>query len=122
MFRIMESKTKVTHLVHCPNFTEDKYEWWWVYLIDRKKRQLMFGPVHVTTLVDEEEVRRGHVIMVFERFLQVELKFQAPERLGPYTYTVCSRSDSYMDADISRDVKVLNFFLQTFFSTIPNFD
>lgn len=73
--KILEAKSKVTHLVHCPYYPEvrdssfcrvnrigyhccfqDKYEWWWVYLCDRKNRMLICPPMSVTTLITEEEV------------------------------------------------------------------
>lgn len=63
--KILEAKSKVTHLVHCPYYPEDKYEWWWVYLCDRKNRQLICPPVRVTTLVDEEEVLHSQINFIF---------------------------------------------------------
>ena len=58
---VLETKSKVTHLVHCPCFPDDKYEWWWVYMIEKNKyktpRRLIAGPVQCTTLVDVETVR-----------------------------------------------------------------
>uniref|UniRef100_A0A915IYQ5 J domain-containing protein n=1 Tax=Romanomermis culicivorax TaxID=13658 RepID=A0A915IYQ5_ROMCU len=88
--KILEAKSKITHLVHCPHFPEDKYEWWWVYICDRKKRQLVCPPVRVTTLVNEEEV---------------ELRFPAQRVPGVYSVQVCLRSDSYLDCDINKDIK-----------------
>jgi len=88
--KILETKSKVTHPVHCPFFPEDKYEWWWVFICDRKTRMLTCPPVSVTTLVTEEEV---------------QLKFPAPKK-GSYTYQVCLRSDSYLDVDINKEIKM----------------
>ena len=39
--------------------------------------------------------------------MKVELKFPAPSIAGHYTFTVIVRSDSYMDSDISKEIKVL---------------
>jgi translocation protein SEC63 len=94
--RLLETKSKITHPVHCPYFPMEKYEWWWVYLCDKKRqgdkrRQVLkTSPAYVTSLVDEEEI---------------ELKFPAPPIPGQYTFQVCVRSDSYMDCDQMKEVK-----------------
>uniref|UniRef100_A0A914WFA9 J domain-containing protein n=1 Tax=Plectus sambesii TaxID=2011161 RepID=A0A914WFA9_9BILA len=88
---VLETKSKVTHPVHCPFFPEDKYEWWWVYMVDKKSKRLAAGPVQCTTLVNKEVV---------------ELKFAAPQKPGIYTFTVAVRSDSYLDCDISKELKL----------------
>ncbi|VDP15244.1 unnamed protein product [Soboliphyme baturini] len=92
--KILETKSKITHPVHSPFFPEDKYEWWWVYICDRRHRLIVSLPVHVTTLVEEEEI---------------EMKFPAPSKPGIYTYQACLRSDSYLDCDLSKDVKVIMY-------------
>lgn len=73
----LEGKSKVSHSVHSPTFPEDKQEYWWTYICDRKSRTLLTAPYHVTNLVDHEEV---------------QLKFTAPRWPGVYTFTVCLRS------------------------------
>lgn len=73
----LEGKSKVSHSVHCPYFPEDKQEYWWTYICDRKSRTLLTAPYHVTNLVDREEV---------------QLKFTAPRWPGIYTFAVCLRS------------------------------
>lgn len=73
----LEGKSKMSHSVHCPNFPEDKQEYWWTYICDRKSRTLLTAPYHVTNLVDAEEI---------------QLKFTAPRWPGVYTFTVCLRS------------------------------
>uniref|UniRef100_A0A5S6QE66 J domain-containing protein n=1 Tax=Trichuris muris TaxID=70415 RepID=A0A5S6QE66_TRIMR len=88
--KILETVSKVTHPVHCPYFPEEKYEWWWIFICDRKRRLLISPPVHVTNLVDEVEV---------------ELKFPAPNKPGRYSFQVCLRSDSYLDCDQVKEVK-----------------
>lgn len=65
--KALEGKSKVSHSVHCPYFTDDKQEFWWVYLSDKKNRLLVTPPHHVTSLVEREEV---------------ELKFTAPPKPG----------------------------------------
>ncbi|XP_050539274.1 translocation protein SEC63 homolog [Daktulosphaira vitifoliae] len=89
--RVLEGRTKQSHLVHCPYFPEDKHEYWWVYLSDRKSRTLLTVPYHVTELVDEEEI---------------QLKFTAPRWPGVYVFAVCLRSDSYFGFDQMHDIKL----------------
>lgn len=73
----LEGKSKVSHTVHCPYFPEEKQEYWWTYICDRKSRTLLTAPYHVTNLVDREEI---------------QLKFTAPRWPGIYTFAVCLRS------------------------------
>lgn len=73
----LEGKSKISHSVHCPYFPEDKQEYWWTYICDRKSRTLLTAPYHVTNLVDREEV---------------QLKFTAPRWPGIYSFSVCLRS------------------------------
>lgn len=89
--RVLEGRSKMSHSVHCPHFPEDKQEYWWVYISDRKSRTLLTSPYHVTALVDQEEV---------------QLKFTAPRWPGVYTFTVCLRSDSYLGFDQMHDIKL----------------
>ncbi|KRY72227.1 Translocation protein SEC63 -like protein [Trichinella pseudospiralis] len=87
---ILETKSSITHPVHCPYFCEEKFEWWWIFVCDRKRRLLVAPPIHVTTLVNEEEI---------------EIKFPAPIKPGQYVFQVCLRSDSYVDFCQFKDVK-----------------
>ena len=73
----LEGKSRISHTVHCPYFPEEKQEYWWTYICDRKSRSLLTAPYHVTSLVDKEEI---------------QLKFTAPRWPGLYTFTVCLRS------------------------------
>ena len=57
----------MSHSVHSPYFTDDKQEFWWCYISDRKNHALVTPPIHVTGLVEREEV---------------ELKFTAPAKPG----------------------------------------
>lgn len=77
----LEGKSKMSHSVHCPNYPEDKQEYWWTYICDRKSRTLLTAPYHVTNLVDAEEI---------------QLKFTAPRWPGVYTFTVCLRSGNIL--------------------------
>ncbi len=65
--KALEGKSRVSHSVHCPYFTDDKQEYWWAYIADRKNHALVTPPNHVTNQVDREEV---------------ELKFTAPQKPG----------------------------------------
>ena len=71
--KVLEGKSKVSHSVHCPFFTDDKQEYWWVYVCDRKNHKLITVPYHVTDLVTSEEV---------------QLKMTAPPKPGVYSYQV----------------------------------
>lgn len=89
--RVLEGKSKLSHTVHCPQFPDEKQEYWWVYMSDRKSRTLLTSPVHITALVDQEEV---------------QLKFTAPRWPGVYIFAVCLRSDSYLGFDQTHDIKL----------------
>jgi translocation protein SEC63 len=90
----------------CTKIIQDKQEYWWVYISDRKSRTLLTTPYHVTALVEQEEA---------------QLKFTAPRWPGVYTFTVCLRSDSYLGFDQMHDLKVrlFYFFLSFFHSFFP---
>ncbi|XP_014214018.1 translocation protein SEC63 homolog [Copidosoma floridanum] len=89
--RLLEGRTNTSHMVHCPYFPEEKYEYWWVYICDRKSHTLLTPMVHVTSLVDTEEF---------------QLRFTAPIWPNLYTFTVCLRSDSYLGFDQMHDIKL----------------
>ena len=40
---------------------QEKYEWWWMYMCDAKKKQLLAGPMQICTLGDRDEVLRTTV-------------------------------------------------------------
>jgi translocation protein SEC63 len=88
--KVFESKPKKSHPVHCPYFPDDKQEFWWVYIVDRKRFALVTAPLLVTNLVDTEEV---------------ELKFTAPNT-GVYSYTIVVRSDSYVDSTVQKQARI----------------
>lgn len=52
----LEGKSKTSHPVHCPYFPDDKQEYWWTYICDRKSRTLLTGTHYVTSLVEQETV------------------------------------------------------------------
>ncbi|KAI5094313.1 translocation protein SEC63-like [Silurus meridionalis] len=88
---LLETKSKITHPVYSLYFPEEKHEWWWLYIADRKDQTLVSMPYHVCTLKDTEEV---------------ELKFPAPSKTGNYQYSVILRSDSYMGLDQFKPLKL----------------
>lgn len=88
--KVFESKPRKSHPVHCPYFPDDKQEFWWVYIVDRRRFSLVTAPLLVTNLVDSEEI---------------ELKFTAPSP-GVYNYTIVARSDSYVDCTILNTSRV----------------
>lgn len=87
----LETKEKISHRVYCPYFPEVKQECWWLYVADRKQRQIISAPQSIFTLKEEEEV---------------EIKFLAPKIPGNYSYSVILRSDSYLDFDITQTMKL----------------
>lgn len=89
--RLMEVKSKESHIVHCPYYPMEKHEHWWVYIINKKTNLLLSAPQQVTNLKDTEKI---------------QLKFSAPERPGNYQYLVVVKSDSYVDFDIFKTLKV----------------
>ncbi|RWS25690.1 translocation protein SEC63-like protein [Leptotrombidium deliense] len=89
--KVLETKSRVSHSVHCPYYPDDKQEYWWIYLADRKRHLLTTIPVLMTNLVDEE---------------QVELKFTAPSKPCVCSYSVIVRSDSYLDVDVVKSIKL----------------
>uniref|UniRef100_A0AAQ4PL10 Translocation protein SEC63 homolog n=1 Tax=Gasterosteus aculeatus aculeatus TaxID=481459 RepID=A0AAQ4PL10_GASAC len=88
---LLETKSKVTHPVYSLYFPEEKHEWWWLYIADRRDQTLVSMPYHVCTLKDTEEV---------------ELKFPAPSKTGNYQYSVILRSDSYLGLDQIKPLKL----------------
>ncbi|KAM9704063.1 translocation protein SEC63 homolog [Menidia menidia] len=88
---LLETKSKVTHPVYSLYYPEEKQEWWWLYIADRRDQTLVSMPYHVCTLKDTEEV---------------ELKFPAPSKTGNYQYSVILRSDSYLGLDQIKPLKL----------------
>lgn len=88
-----DAKSHKTHLVHCPYFPSEKYEWWWLVMTmwDKKQRRLVCPTVACKTLVDEQTV---------------EMRFSAPPVKGTYNFQLSVRSDSYMDCDYNKDIKL----------------
>ena len=100
--KILEGKSQISHSVHCPFYPQDKQEYWWAYISDRKQQILLTAPYHITNLVDFEEI---------------QLKFTAPFKPGFYTFSVCLRSDSYFGFDLMKDIKVSSILLLNYYST-----
>merc|ERR1719336_481199 len=48
--KALSGKSRVSHSVHCPYYTDDKQEFWWVYISDRKTHSLITPPYHLTSL------------------------------------------------------------------------
>ncbi|XP_057677981.1 translocation protein SEC63 homolog [Corythoichthys intestinalis] len=88
---LLETKSKVTHAAYSLYYPEEKQEWWWLYIADRRDQTLVSMPYHVCTLKDSEEV---------------ELKFPAPSKTGNYQYSVILRSDSYLGLDQIKPLKL----------------
>lgn len=89
--RLLEVKSKESHIVHCPYYPLEKHEYWWVYIVNKRSNQLLTPPQQVTNLKETEKV---------------QLKFSAPEKPGIYNYLVVVKSDSYVDFDLTKSLKV----------------
>jgi len=88
---VLDPKSKESHIVHAPYIPEEKQEWWWIYVTDRRKTELITPPQQIFNLKDEEKV---------------DLKFQAPYKAKSYHYTVTIRSDSYLDFDVHQNFNI----------------
>lgn len=88
---ILDPKSKESHIVHAPYFPEEKHEWWWIYVTDRRRSEIMTLPQMIYNLKDEEKL---------------DLKFQAPHKTKTYHYTVTLRSDSYLDFDVHQNFNI----------------
>jgi len=89
--KLLEVKSKESHIVHSPYFPLEKHEYWWVYIVSKKTNELQTPPQQVTCLKEQEEI---------------QLKFTAPEKTGTYQYSVIVRSDSYIEFDTMKTFKV----------------
>ncbi|KAI6203258.1 hypothetical protein M3Y94_00535600 [Aphelenchoides besseyi] len=88
---LMDKEPTNHHEVHCPLFPNEKFEWWYLYLIEKKSRRLASMVVPCKTMDKEKEV---------------ELRFSAPPQKGVYYFTLVVRSDSYMDCDYTHEFKM----------------
>lgn len=62
----LQGKSKTSHPVHCPFFPNDKQEYWWTYICDRKSRTLLTVPHYVTSLVEQEVIHLKVIrLMIF---------------------------------------------------------
>ncbi|KAL0840491.1 hypothetical protein ABMA28_015733 [Loxostege sticticalis] len=78
----LEGRSKSSHPVHCPYYPQEKQEYWWCYICDRKSHTLLTAPAHVTALVDSHEL---------------QLRFTAPRWPGLYTLACCLRSGKHRE-------------------------
>ncbi|KAE9547988.1 hypothetical protein FO519_008807 [Halicephalobus sp. NKZ332] len=88
---LLEKEPTDNHVVHAPYYPLDKYEWWYLYMIEKKSKKMATLPISCKTLKDTKTV---------------ELRFAAPQAKGSYQYLLHVRSDSYIDTDYQVDVKV----------------
>jgi translocation protein SEC63 len=53
---LLESEPTDNYEVHCPFFPGEKFEWWYIYLVERKSRRLVSSVVPCKTLKHEKTV------------------------------------------------------------------
>jgi len=88
---LLDTEPTNHHEVHCPHYPHNKYEWWFLYMTEKKSKRLVSMIVSCKTL-DKEKT--------------VELRFSAPPQKGVYFFNLVVRSDSYMDSDYTHEVKM----------------
>lgn len=97
--RSMQKHTKKTfeqsgtksHPVHAAYFPEEKQECWWLYIANRRRRELISLPQRIVGLETEHSV---------------DLHFAAPPTTGVVRYTVSLTSDSYIDLNFHKELKL----------------
>lgn len=92
--KLLEGKSNFSRPVHCPYYPIDKQEYWWAYITNRKREELITPVFYITNLAEHEEI---------------QLKFTAPPKPGHYTFGVHLRSDSYLGFDQVKEIKVIEF-------------
>ena len=58
-------------------FPQMKYEWWWLYVADRRNHLLITAPVQVCSLRTEEEVReedKDGILQNYRQFIALKVK------------------------------------------------
>ncbi|CAD5209577.1 unnamed protein product [Bursaphelenchus xylophilus] len=88
---LLESEPTDHHEVHCPLFPQEKHEWWYLYLIEKRTKNLASLIIPCKTLNTEKTL---------------EMRISAPPEKGVYNFTLHIKSDSYLDFDYSQDVKM----------------
>ncbi|CAG8692463.1 7783_t:CDS:10, partial [Acaulospora morrowiae] len=79
-------------LVHAPYLSKDKKPYWWIFMADEKKDRIVIEPIKVSDITTTR---------VFD------FQFQAPREPGLYSYVVYIKSDSYVGADIRKEMKLV---------------
>merc|ERR1719195_876545 len=75
--KALAGKSRVSHSVHCPYFTDDKQEFWWVYISDRKTHSLITPPYHLTVCVRSDSYLG--VDLLEDIKLDVQKAWEAPK-------------------------------------------
>lgn len=70
---LLETRSRKTHLVHCPYYPSEKYEWWWLFLLQKKLKRIVVPGTHCTTLVDEETVKINFIILFINTALLLNI-------------------------------------------------
>jgi translocation protein SEC63 len=70
---------------------QNKLPVWWIVLGDLRSNGIVATATSVTDLVGEREIK---------------IQFQAPNRVGHYSFTMFVKSDTYFGCDARMDVRV----------------
>ncbi|XP_065197321.1 translocation protein SEC63 homolog [Sycon ciliatum] len=87
----LDALKKLSPEVHAPFFPDKKHEKWWLYVCDRRKKEIISPPQLLSTLSGTEEVKTA---------------LPAPPKPCVLHYTVVLRSDSYLDAEYCYSLKI----------------
>lgn len=85
-----ESKSRLSHPVHCSFFPGTKYEHWWVFVTTGKDDEMRSEVKKVTGLFKREDI---------------QLRIQALKTKGTQTFRIHLVSDSYVGIDQSIELK-----------------
>ncbi|CAG8552565.1 16093_t:CDS:10, partial [Funneliformis caledonium] len=86
--RVVNSKSKVEEV---KMNGVNKKPYWWIFMADDKKDKIIIEPVKVTDIVTTKTIKR---------------QLQAPQEPGLYSFVAYIKSDSYVGADIRKDLRL----------------
>ncbi|XP_064404076.1 translocation protein SEC63 homolog [Halichondria panicea] len=88
----LDQRATDSHPVHGPHFPTEKQECWWLYIVNRKKRELVCPPQRIVGLKEK---------------FSTDLQFAAPENPGTLRYSIVLNSDCYLDLSFQQEIEVV---------------